>query len=217
MKWSWMHRAEDCKVSSNISTTFTHHFINLSQLIYNFYLHYNTKPTTIALPCRTLHTKPEDGSSHLWRQLPAVLDKELSDAASCPRQLGQSRLYLPVQELDSFCEHCSLFRRQRRYYPVSKKTQNRHILYLLTATRGVSVAHMKKILQCVLLCTIQFPPSLTTRHCWQHVVSATEMSYVHGRACILLLWPTHVERSAFNPPWHCWPHTFQKTSQNTLL
>ena len=60
------------------------------------------------------------------------------------------------------------------------------------------------------------PDTTRSALCRQHV-SATEMSYVHGRACILLLWPTRVECSPFNPSWHCWLHTFQKTSQNTLL
>ena len=34
--------------------------------------------------------------------------------------------------------------------------------------------------------------------CRQHTVPATEMSYIHGRACILLLQPTRMEHSAFN-------------------
>ena len=44
------------------------------------------------------------------------------------------------------------------------------------------------------------PDTTRSALCRQHVVSANEMSYVHGRACILLLWPTRMERSAFNPP-----------------
>jgi len=50
--------------------------------------------------------------------------------------------------------------------------------------------------------------SINSVLCRHHFVSATEMSYVHGWACILLVWPTRVERSPFNRPWHCWPQMF---------
>ena len=104
--------------------------------------------------------------------------------------------------------------------------------YASTALAAGTPAHPTQTVHHDAFCSSQNVPGVPRRHsfhhhwqpdttwsalCRQHVVSATEMSYVHGRACILLLWPTRVERSAFNPPWHCWPHTFQKTSQNTLL
>ena len=68
----------------------------------------------------------------------------------------------------------------------------------------------------------QFLPSPTTRH---ELVCTLPTARCIGYRDVVCPWASvhspslaHcMECSPFNPPWHCWPHTFQKTSKHTSL
>jgi len=64
-------------------------------------------------------------------------------------------------------------------------------------------------------CHRQQPNTTWSELCRLHGVLRCHMSMDERRACILLLRPTRTERSVFNISWHCQPHPFQKTTQNT--